>query len=212
MRCSTTHSPVGPAERSDAARSSACGGPTRLGQTVEVEIEEARRILGVDETADEQTMRAAHRHQIRRAHPDAGGSAAAAASINDAWAMLRDRDPVAEPRPDVGRGPVPASADRLSEWPPDVDGYYRVDVEPDELLARLAEVGHEVGEVVFVDPHMGILEIIVGDAPAVGQLAATVGATSGAGTEVAFTLEPLGVTPAPPIGPIVEALMAAIRR
>ncbi|MEZ5244220.1 MAG: J domain-containing protein [Acidimicrobiales bacterium] len=176
-----------------------------------MEIDEARRILGVDATADEQTLRAAHRRQIRRAHPDAGGSAAAAAGVNAAWALLRDHDPAAPPPADAGPRaprPTPVSAER----PPDVDGYYRVDVEPGELLARLAEAGHAVGEVVFVDPHGGILEIVVGEAPAVGQLAATVGATSGAGTEVAFTLEPLGVTPAPPIGPIVDALMAAVRR
>jgi curved DNA-binding protein CbpA len=186
-----------------------------LGQTVEVEIDEARRILGVDETADERTLRAAHRREIRRAHPDAGGSAAAASGVNAAWALLRDHDPAAAPPREAGHDATrtaPLSAEHPSERPPDVDGYYRVDVEPGELLARLAEAGHAVGEVVFVDPHGGILEIVVGDAPAVGQLAATVGATSGAGTEVAFTLEPLGITPAPPIGPIVDALMAAVRR
>ena len=181
-----------------------------MGQTAEVEIDDARRILGVDETADESTLRAAHRRRIRLAHPDAGGSAAAAARVNDAWALLRGLDGPPEPRAPVEPrrkpSPVPAAT------PPDVDGYYRVDVEPGELLARLAEAGHDVGEVVFVDPLGGLIEIVVGDAPAVGQLAVAVGATSGAGTEVAFTLEPLGVTPAPPIGPIVDALMAAVRR
>lgn len=181
-----------------------------MGQTAGVDIDEARRILGVDETADESALRTAHRRRIRLAHPDAGGSAAAAARVNDAWALLRGLDGTDEPRTRVGRGPTPAPVPATA--PPDVDGYYRVDVEPGELLARLAEAGHDVGEVVFVDPHVGLLEIVVGDAPAVGQLAVAVGATSGEGTEVAFTLEPLGVTPAPPIGPIVDALMAAVRR
>lgn len=178
-----------------------------------MEIDEARRILGVDGTADESTLRAAHRRHIRLAHPDAGGSAAAAARVNDAWALLRDlHDPHEPHEPRVPAEARPTPAPVPSAAPPDVDGYYRVDVEPGELLARLAEAGHDVGEVVFVDPHVGLIEIVVGVAPAVGQLAVAVGATSGAGTEVAFTLEPLGVTPAPPIGPIVDALMAAVRR
>lgn len=95
---------------------------------------------------------------------------------------------------------------------PDVDAYFVVDVSPADLLARLAEAGHAVGEVVYVDPHVGMLEIVVGEAPGVGQLAVTVGGTAGDGTEVSFTLEPLGVTPAPEIGPVVAALMDAITR
>lgn len=174
-----------------------------------MEIEEARRILGVDARADERALRAAHRRRIRTAHPDAGGSPEAAAAVNLAWALLRGHEPeAATPR----HSPVPADPVAPSERPADVDSYYRVAVEPGELLARLADAGHEVGEVVFVDPHDGILEIIVGDAPGVGQLAVTVGATSDEGTEVSFTLEPLGITPAPAIGPVVDALMSAIRR
>lgn len=174
-------------------------------------------MLGVGPNADSSTLRAAHRRAIRRAHPDAGGSVDAAARVNAAWALLRDGEqPSSAPRgarATDDRGPVsPPVAPRRVPPPADVDGYYLVDAEPSELLARLAEAGHSVGEVVFVDPHVGILEIVVGDAPAVGQLAVTVGATSTRGTEVAFTLEPLGVTPAPPIGPVVDALMAALRR
>lgn len=175
-----------------------------------MEIEEARRILGVDELADERALRAAHRRRIRTAHPDAGGSPEAAADVNLAWALLRGHEP---PEPTTPRSPAPTGNPAApAARPADVDSYYRVAVEPGELLARLADAGHEVGEVVFVDPHVGILEIIVGDAPGVGQLAVTVGATSDEGTEVSFTLEPLGITPAPAIGPVVDALMSAIRR
>ena len=181
------------------------------GQTAEVELDDARRILGVEVGADERTLREAHRREIRQAHPDAGGSAAAAAAVNEAWALLRGLDPSAVSTPAPVRSPSPTPPSTTAR-PDDVDSYYRVDADPAQLLARLAEAGHEVGEVVFVDPHVGILEIVVGDAPAVGQLAVTVGATSDEGTEVSFTLEPLGITPAPAIGPIVDALMAAIRR
>jgi len=172
-----------------------------------VDVDEARQILGVASTADDDLLRQAHRREIRRAHPDAGGSEAAARRVNAAWDLLRTIDPSASPAA-VAPSPAPASVPE----PVDVDQWYRVDVAPDELLARLAEAGHEVGEVVFVDPHVGILEIVVGDAPGVGQLAVTVGDQSAAGTEITFTLEPLGITPAPPIAGVVDALMAAIRR
>jgi len=108
---------------------------------------------------------------------------------------------------------VAAPAEPPTAGPPlDVDHYFVVDSAPADLLLRIADAGHEVGEVVFVDPQAGLLEIVVGDAPAVGQLAVAVGVPSDEGTEVSFTLEPLGITPAPPIGPVVEALMAAVRR
>ena len=174
-----------------------------------MDINEARRILGVAPSADETDVRDAHRREIRRTHPDAGGSEAAARRVNAAWDLLRTIDTTSTPLspPDNPSPPAPRPV-----APVDVDEYYLVDAAPEELLARLAEAGHDVGEVVFVDPHGGILEIVVGEAPAVGQLAVTVGPRSPAGTEVSFTLEPLGVTPAPPIGAVVEALMAAIRR
>jgi hypothetical protein len=56
-----------------------------------------------------------------------------------------------------------------------------------------------------------MLEIVVGDPPGVGQLAVTVGAAHRDGTVVSFTLEPLGVVPAPPIRDVVAALIGALR-
>lgn len=76
---------------------------------------------------------------------------------------------------------------------------------------RLAEAAHHVGEVVFVDPEGGLLEVIVGDEPGVGQLTASVDHANPDGVPVAFTLEPLGVTPAPPIQQVVQALMERMR-
>jgi len=176
-----------------------------------VDVHEARRILAVAVTADADEIREAHRREIRRAHPDAGGSEASARRINAAWDLLRTSDPSVDRSPAAAATPADASPS-VRTPPPDVDSYYIVDAAPADLLARLAEAGHEVGEVVFVDPHVGMLEIVVGEAPAVGQLAVTVGPPAIDGTEVSFTLEPLGITPAPPIGPVVEALMQAIRR
>lgn len=166
-------------------------------------------MLGVTAAADEVVLRAAHRSRIRRAHPDAGGSDGAAAELNEALALLLDPPaaaPPAEPaRATATPAPIPTDLE-------DADRVFVVDDPADDLLARLAEAGHGVGEVVFVDPHVGLLEIVVGQAPAVGQLAVMVGAPGLDGTPVSFTLEPLGVTPAPPIGDVVAALMDALRR
>lgn len=173
--------------------------------------DDARRLLGLDADADLGAIRAAHRRRIRLAHPDAGGSAAAAAALNEALDVLSRP----APRPSAAAAaaaaaPTTATTPSGPERPPDVDRYFVVDDPSADLLRRLTEAGHEIGEVVFVDPHMGMLEIVIGTPPSVGQLAVTVGDPTADGTSVAFTLEPLGVTPAPPIGPVVDALMAEV--
>lgn len=189
---------------------------------------EARRILGLQGHPSPGAIRAAHRRRIRETHPDAGGTAHDAARVNEALDTLRRPEPntgappdgVAEPvrtEGDPAAGPARRGTPGLSD-----DHDHRVFLadhtmpgqavagRPSDLLGRLAEAGHTVGEVVFVDPHVGLLEIVVGRAPGVGQLAVTVGETTAAGTPVSFTLEPLGITPAPPITEVVTALMAAL--
>ena len=172
---------------------------------------EAGAVLGVDRDADSDTVRAAHRQAIRRTHPDAGGSTFAAARVNEALEVLQRTAPA------VARHESPAEATPPTEAPvdprpDDVDRFFVVADDPRSLLSRLAEAGHDVGEVVFVDSHAGILEIVVGDPPRVGQLAVMVGEEEAGGTPVSFTLEPLGVDPAPPIDSVVGALMAAITK
>jgi len=55
--------------------------PPRSGMT----LAEAREILGVDENADAQTIRAAHRRLMKKVHPDTGeGSAALARQVQEA--------------------------------------------------------------------------------------------------------------------------------
>jgi hypothetical protein len=175
-----------------------------------VNLQEARRVLGLNATADDAAIREAHRRRIRQTHPDVGGSAREAALVNEAFDALSGRVPDERSSAPTQQPPVRHEEVEDLLRPDDVDHFFVIDERPTDLLVRLAEAGHCVGEVVFVDPHVGLLEIVVGEAPGVGQLAVTVGDEQAGGTPVSFTLDPLGVTPAPPIDAVVAQLMAAL--
>jgi curved DNA-binding protein CbpA len=49
-------------------------------------------ILGVPDTADEQTIRQAYHHRARQCHPDAGGDPAEMTAVNLAASVLLDKD------------------------------------------------------------------------------------------------------------------------
>ena len=162
--------------------------------------------LGLSGAPSWSEIRRAHRDAIRRAHPDAGGDPIRAAELNQALDSLRaatNSGATPLPVPDPPVVDVPRSAPRQVI---DRD-------DPTEVLLRLADAAHDIGDVVFVDPIAGLMEVVVGEAPAVGQLAVHVGpAERGAeGVPVAFTLDALGVTPAPPIHDVVADLMGRYR-
>lgn len=52
------------------------------------QLEEARALLGLDDNADEEAIRSAHRRLIAKNHPDVGGTEALAEKINDARRIL----------------------------------------------------------------------------------------------------------------------------
>ncbi|MGD9810638.1 MAG: J domain-containing protein [Sphingobium sp.] len=51
-------------------------------------VRDARALLGLEEDADEDMIRAAHRRLIAKIHPDAGGTEALAEKINQARSLL----------------------------------------------------------------------------------------------------------------------------
>jgi len=53
--------------------------------------DDARAVLGVEDEADEDAIRAAHRRLIAKIHPDGGGSDYLAAQVNEARSVLLDK-------------------------------------------------------------------------------------------------------------------------
>ena len=185
-----------------------CGGREDAG----VDVDDALRVLGLSYAPDWSDVRAAHRQAIVRTHPDAGGSVGEAARVNQAFDLLRKVSGDGE-WPLLRGAPAPVaattSAPRTRSTSPD---QLVPDDDPAQLLLRMADAAHEVGEVVFVDALDGLLEVVVGEPPGVGQLTASVDDATPDGVPVSFTLEPLGVAPAPSIHEVVEELMTLVRR
>jgi hypothetical protein len=55
---------------------------TRRARAAKMPVEDARRLLGVDENASLADIRAAHKRLIQKVHPDSGGSAELANRVN----------------------------------------------------------------------------------------------------------------------------------
>ena len=162
--------------------------------------------LGLSGSPSWKEIRRAHREAIRLAHPDAGGDPIRAAELNQAFDSLHAAT-------NGGSTPLPTSEPAGSPAPPNAPRHVVDRDDPTEVLLRLADAAHDIGDVVFVDPIAGLMEVVVGEAPAVGQLAVHVGSgeAGGDGVPVAFTLDALGDTPAPPIHDVVADLMGRYR-
>jgi hypothetical protein len=71
----------------------------RKAKAAQMPVEDARRLLGVDENASLADIRAAHKRLIQKVHPDSGGSAELANRVNVARdtlvAEMNRRAPIA---------------------------------------------------------------------------------------------------------------------
>ncbi|MEK9527223.1 MAG: hypothetical protein VWZ83_12535, partial [Acidimicrobiaceae bacterium] len=120
-----------------------------------MDVTDALRVLGLSDASDWSDVRAAHRRAILRTHPDAGGSASAAARVNQAFDVLRKVSDDGE-RAIPARVPTPPSSPAPGPRSTSPDQLV-ADDDPVELLLRMADAAHDIGEVVFVDPHDGML-------------------------------------------------------
>jgi hypothetical protein len=190
-----------------------------------MDVAEARRLLGLGPTPTWVEVRVAYRAQISATHPDrAGGRADLAAAVNAAYATLEqaerdghlhdhahDHAPVPDHRP--------APAPRVTEYqpgfeePPEVlDGdTVHLSVPPDEAFVLLLDACHQIGDVTYIDRSCAILEALVRvEGEGVCSLVITLQGRA-TGTDAFCTLEAIEHVAAPPVRPIVEQLVEALR-
>ncbi len=173
--------------------------------------ERALRTLGLEKGAEAADINRAYRALIRQAHPDAGGSTAVAARITEAyhWLQRAGASPPESPKPSRPKQPAAAEAK--------TDDSLVLHLPAGDVFARLVEAGHDLGEVSYIDPTTGMVQVtFTADNGVVCQLAATVQSSPVPGsrqpdTQVEFTLDPLASGEAPPIGRVVAHLVRLIK-
>lgn len=193
-----------------------------------MDLDDACRALGLGPGADADAARQAYRRLVRQVHPDVAGpdhrSGEAAARITQAFAVVQaalvdhggrlpERAPHRGDRPApaaTGAGP-PAGAGPATGHHP-ADGALVVGLPPDEAFALLHEAGGLVGEIAYVDRHLGLLEVVVRFAG--GPTCSVVLTLQGRaqGTEAFLTMASIEADPTPDIAPVVAALAEAAGR
>jgi hypothetical protein len=159
-----------------------------------MDVREARSVLGVAETDGWDAVRKSYRRRIRAVHPDtqaAGATSAAAARLNEAYAVLSRAKRAGRLHAPVPAAPPPPP----SPPPPPAVGVALVGGDtlllaapPDEAFGLLLEAGHRVGAVSYVDRSCSIFEVVVRqDGETCSLLVTTQGRAHG--TEAFLTLE-----------------------
>ncbi len=177
-----------------------------------MDVDEARAVLGLADGATPADERSAFRRRLRATHPDVAGprvdAGVAVARLTRALAVLRSARTGATAPPSP---PPPTPAPRAPGPAAEPTGDSLVlDAPADEAFLALLEAAHAVGEVTYVDARLGLLEVVLADDGGHAcQLLITLQGRA-TGTEAFCTLEPLGTTPCPPTEAVVADLVAAI--
>ena len=185
-----------------------------------MEQQEARRILGVDPAADVDEVRAAYRGLLLRTHPDVSGAADATQrtiELTRAFRLLTDAPAAAPASTEGARPPAPPPP------PPPRPEFHPVGRElvdddtiavgapANETLMLLIEAAHRLGEISYLDPSAGLLEVVVEfvEAPTSSVLLAMQGRATGV-TDVFCTVEPLSGGEAPPADAVTRLLLRTL--
>jgi DnaJ domain len=191
-----------------------------------VQVDEARQILGVSLSDDPATVRAAYRRLLHRTHPDVSAVADATdrtVRLTQAYTLLvalpREAAP---PSPGNGSPPTPAQAPARQPEPaapsvPPVEAglvdadTIAVGAPADEVLLLLVDTAHELGEISYLDPSAGLVEVVVEflEAPTSSVLLSMQGRATGV-TDVFCTVEPLSGGDAPPSDAVTRLVMSTL--
>jgi len=164
-----------------------------------VDVKEARTVLGVAPGATWTQVRSAFRRLVRANHPDVAGETAGSGErvgrIIRAYAVLDDD----RRRPPVTSKPV---QDTLVVGAPHT-----------EVLYRLLEAAHNLGEVTYVDRMNGIFEVVIEfEGWPTSSLLVTLRRRSDGVTEAACAIESLTNLPAPPVSAVAMLLRERLQQ
>ena len=192
-------------------------------------LAEALEVLGVAPGTPLTAVRATYRSLVRTSHPDLRrerDATARTARITTAFATVRratlDAGGDLVPAPSSPSAPPPAStrADprRAPAGPVETTEADAVDSDtiavtapPSETFALLLDAAARIGSVGYVDRQLGLLEILVRfeGGPTCSVLCTLQGRAFV--TEVGCTMDSIEAGPTPPLRPVVEALVEALR-
>lgn len=168
-----------------------------------MELSEARGILGVTGTDTRQAVRAAYLRHLRDTHPDrnvAAGAHEHTVRLGDAYRTALEGIGVAEAAPVTVVPVVPVAL--LS------DDTVGVGAPPDEVWGIVMEAAHRLGEIAFIDPGAGLLQVVVEFVhEPVCQLVLSLQGRATGVTEIFCTIESLETGQAPPIEAVTRLLV-----
>ncbi len=184
-------------------------------------IDAARLLLGVDAASSETEIRAAYRMLLLRTHPDISSKADATErtmALTSAYLVLtsvaadpaptpvQTAEPVAEPVADQGRRKPQKKREEI-EILLLGDLTISVAAPASETLMLLIDMAHELGEISYLDPSAGLLEIVIEfvEEPTSSVLLSMQG-RGNATTEVFCSVEPLSGGISPPADAVARLL------
>lgn len=198
---------------------------------------DARRILGVEPGSDLDELRVSYRKLLLRTHPDLSGEGDATErtiELTRAYTLLVDEQAAAEV---ADTPPAPRATGAESKGGPAADQaapqrrseQRREQREPivielvdsdtigvgapaDETLFLLLDAANRLGEITYLDPSAGLIELIVEfvEAPTSSVVLSMQGRATGT-TEVFCTVEPLSGGEAPPSDAVTRLILGTLR-
>ena len=193
-----------------------------------MQAEHARRLLGVAPDAGVDDLRAAYRRQLLTHHPDRNAASDATErtiELTGAYRLLvtlADAPPAPPSAADTqggarpGRGTGPGAGGATPEPAPLLDltvelvddSTIAVGAPPDETLFLISETAHQLGEITYLDPAAGLLEVVVEfvEAPTSSVVFTLQGRATGV-TDIFCTVEPLSGGEAPPADAVTRLVL-----
>lgn len=180
--------------------------------------DDALAVLGVPADADSAAVRRAFRQRLRETHPDLNGAADATertVRLTTAYRLLVDSPPLDHTPPPQPEAEQPEGqeieADGVEVMLVDA-ATIGLAVPATEALPMLIEAAHQLGDITYLDPGAGLLEVVVEfvGAPTSSVVLSLQGRATGV-TEVFCTVEPLSGGEAPSDDAVTHLLWRTLR-